>query len=78
MTNWPEKAGQPYRPANGTDGMIFMECWCEKCCHDTEEKPCDIIGCSMAFDIGHPMYPKEWVYDENGRPVCTGFAQEVK
>jgi len=68
-----EYAGTSYQPSNGTEGMIFMEAFCEQCIHDhsPSEKFCDILTESMCFSPGDKEYPKEWVYNEEGWPVCT-------
>ena len=29
-----ERAGQKYQPSNGTEGELFMACWCGKCARD--------------------------------------------
>lgn len=52
-----------YRPSNGTEGMIFMD------------KFCDIISNTMAYDINDPEYPKEWIYNEKNEPVCTKWVK---
>jgi len=67
-----------YRPGNGTEGDIFMSAFCFKCRHDTEDKPCEIIGRTMGFDINAPEYPAEWVRDRDdnewpGTARCTAF-----
>jgi hypothetical protein len=55
-----------YRPSNGTEGEIFMEKYCERCIHDDLENDngCKIIAFSLAYSIGDPEYPKEWIYGE--------------
>lgn len=79
------RAGQKYRPSNGTEGECFFAGWCCQCqrdksmregcdvddCDDNER--CDLIANSMAFDIDEEGYPKEWQYDKNGQPCCTAF-----
>lgn len=37
-----------------------------------EHEICSIIGDTMAYEIGNPEYPKEWVYGKDG-PTCTAF-----
>ena len=80
-----EKAGDLYRPSNGTEGEYFFDAWCRKCqrdkamregcdlddCDDNER--CDLIAASMAFDIDEDGYPKEWRYGKDGQPCCTAF-----
>jgi hypothetical protein len=65
---------RPYRPSNGTEGESFMDAYCAHCKHETEDKPCHILGASLAFQIGHPSYPKEWIEEDDGsKPRCTAF-----
>lgn len=60
---------EPYRPSNGTEGMIFMEGWCDRC---AAYNICKIWPATMALGINDEGYPKQWVY-ENDEPVCTSF-----
>ena len=39
-------------------------------CEDSEI--CSIIGDTLAYDVSHPKYPKEWIRGKNG-PECTAF-----
>lgn len=83
---WAEKAGKPYRPGSGTEGMAFDEHWCEHCTRDAEYRNsgpdadpaigCQIIADTFAFERDDPRYPKEWVYDRDGRPCCTAFTTD--
>ena len=67
-------AGHKWRPANGTEGIIFQETYCENCVQDQDEdNPCEIIGRSMCFDIDSKEYPKEWQIGKDGQPICTLF-----
>lgn len=80
-----ERAGQPYQPSNGTEGMAFFEAWCFFCLRDKsmregvpfdecdDDEKCELIGNSMAFRPGEPGYPKEWVIGADGQPCCTGY-----
>lgn len=65
-----------YRPANGTDGMIFEARFCDRCVHD-ENQDCDIHDRALLYDITEAQYPVEWQYDEDGDPVCVKFATEL-
>jgi hypothetical protein len=72
--------GQKYCPSNGTDGMIFIEKFCEQCIHEKfihtgkePDKKCDIFSNTMVYDINDKEYPSEWQYDENDNPTCTSF-----
>lgn len=72
-----ESGRTKYRPANGTEGLMFMERWCEQCsCYSaehSEEPDCAILSASFWNDIDDPDYPTEWTYDETGQPRCTAF-----
>jgi hypothetical protein len=65
-----DRAGEPYMPSNGTEGMYFMAEFCDQCkfeCPYTDEGPkCEIITMSL---IGEQ--PTEWIYDPLGNPTCT-------
>ncbi len=79
-----------YRPSSGTEGESFFTNWCSHCVKDkplSEGKwfddcgpgeVCDLIGNSMAFDIDHELYPKEWIYGADGRPQCLAFEPKGK
>lgn len=76
----PSMAGQPYQPSNGTDGMAFMELFCEKCKKDDylrggEELRCDIL--TNTFVFREPDYPTEWTHRADGQPTCTAFEEET-
>lgn len=79
-----------YRPSNGTEGDIFMSCFCCRCERDKEftDDPdegisCPIVANAFAFGIKEEGYPKEWVRDEGsdvtmiGAPGarCTAFVE---
>jgi len=66
----PDYAGQPYRPSNGTEAMLFEERFCD-CC--SKNPDCEIYLNAFLHDTHHRDYPKEWVYDGEGRPTCTAF-----
>lgn len=68
--HYPHRAGKPYRPSNGTEGMIFEEQFCNNCKHcDT----CVVILESMVHEIDDSYYPKQMIFDADGRPTCTAF-----
>lgn len=69
--HYPEAAGKPYRPSNGTEGMMFEEEFCCRCHVGIDE--CDIVVRAHAFSLRDSDYPSEWVYDADGRPTCTAF-----
>jgi hypothetical protein len=69
----PGTPGKPYRPSNGTEGMIFFDGWCADCKYECS---CEIMGDTMVFDINHPQYPEEWIYGDEGWGKCTKFEGE--
>lgn len=64
-----------YRPSNGTEGMIFMEEWCDNCLNQPESSDdgeCEILGRTLIYGINEPEYPTEWIY-KDGIPTCTAY-----
>lgn len=65
-----------YRPSNGTEGMSFVEAWCDHCIKHSispeAKKQCPILRDTFIYDSDDPEYPEAWQY-QNGRPVCTAF-----
>ena len=77
--HYPQCAGKPYRPSNGTEGEMFQEQFCHRCRRDQDEDdPCTILTETMAFSIDDAEYPTEWVYDKDGTPCCTAFTTDPK
>ncbi len=71
---YPKKAGQPYRPSNGTEGVMFEEKWCDRCKHDQGQESCSIIAMANAFDLQDPDYPRDkLIYGSDGHPMCVDF-----
>lgn len=75
------KPGDVYRPPNGTDGRVFMARTCDRCERDREYRAgladsCRIACLTLLYRACEPEYPREWTYDEDGRPTCTAFAPE--
>ena len=73
----------PYRPSNGTEGMWFMSRFCDHCQHEAAfradadgSNSCRIVALTMALDVHHPDYPREWIETVNG-PTCTAFLAET-
>lgn len=65
-----------YRPSNGTEGEIFMKCFCSRC---SREEGCTIWLDTMTYDTDDPEYPPEWIY-QGKEPVCTAYqvaAEEI-
>ena len=82
LYKFPQSAGKPFRPSNGTEGMIFTEHFCENCMFEKfmhsqndDDATCEIFTATMVFDVNDKEYPKEWVYDEEGWPVCTKWVK---
>ena len=78
----PACAGKPYRPSNGTEGMVFQYAYCDRCAKDAKYREtedgadgCRILANALSYNIGDPEYPAEWTHDERGRPTCTAFEQ---
>ena len=69
-----------YKPSNGVEGACFIDNWCSNCQRDkvlngqyeysdaTPSMYCDIFNRSF---WNEPL--PEWVYDDNGEPMCTEF-----
>lgn len=79
--HFKQHAGEKCRPSNGTEGMIFMEHFCERCKRDAAFRDgtgdsCQIAANTMAFDVSDSEYPAEWQYGEDGQPKCTAFEPE--
>lgn len=62
-----------YQPSNGTEGMMFMDAFCDRCYRDNADRQCELIALSMAFNTKDPEYPIEWCYGDDGNPTCTKF-----
>jgi len=78
-------AGKSYRPSNGTEGMIFMDAFCDRCKRDAKyretndgEDGCPIAAASFWAEYDSPDYPKEWTHTAEGEPMCTAFEPEVE
>jgi len=69
-----ERAGQKYRPSNGTEGDMFMYQYCRRC---RKYDNCDLVSLSILHDVDDPEYPEEWQYGENGQPVCTELEKKI-
>lgn len=78
-----EAAGKPYRPSTGTEGAAFQEEWCCHCARDAAfqadpdfAQGCQIVADTFAYDITDAHYPKEWIFDRDGRPCCTAYTED--
>lgn len=72
-----------YRPSNGSEGCWFTGEFCDRCQKDADYRnndgdSCQILCNTMVYDLTDPEYPDEWIYDEDGNPVCTAFEEEDK
>jgi hypothetical protein len=80
-----ERAGQKYRPSNGTEGAVFIDAYCAQCERDhgmmaglpleecDDNQICELIGKTYMLAVDHPDYPSEWQYGKDGQPCCTAF-----
>ncbi len=73
-------AGKPFRPSNGTEGEVFEKYFCHKCSKEDEELEiwCDIHNRALFHDRKESQYPKEWIFDSEGWPICTAFERMEK
>jgi hypothetical protein len=60
----------------------FIEAFCWNCANEKwihtfkdGDKKCDILSRSMIYRVEDEEYPKEWIYDENGKPTCTAWKE---
>ena len=62
-----------YFPSNGSEGIQFMDTYCQHCIRDTTlrggNKSCDILDKSMFKEK-----LKQWIY-KDGIPTCTSFVK---
>ena len=76
---WPQSsaemmkkhAGKPWRPSNGTEGMIFMDNVCAACRIGAGN--CIIIPEIMAHSLDSENYPDAWYIGECGYPQCKSY-----
>jgi hypothetical protein len=61
----------PYRPSNGTEGMIFESNWCEQCCICYICR--HIRDINFCYDIEDPQYRGDKWVRVNGQPTCLSF-----
>ena len=77
LYQFKDRAGTPFQPSNGTEGMIFCEKFCDQClnCRPNPDKEpqCEILMLTMCFSTRDKEYPSEWIFDEEGWPVCTAW-----
>lgn len=68
---------EKYRPSNGTEGEWFMDQFCHQCvkCPISPEadNQCKIMLRSLMYNTEDKEYPKQWVYTDEGKPICTAF-----
>lgn len=63
-----------FRPSNGTGGDIFCAEFCDRCEKDRrQDRPCKILTRTLIYSVDEPEYPQEWIYGEDGSPLCTAF-----
>lgn len=80
--HYPEKAGKPYQPSNGTEGSMFEEAFCEQCIHEKfihtgnrKDKKCQIYSNALVFEPKDKEYPKQWRWGADGYPECTAWVK---
>jgi len=65
---------KPYQPSNGSEGMMFMAEFCDRCKRDRDfqlylvgkgpmAEGCEISARALIYRVEDPEYPKEWVWD---------------
>ena len=81
------RAGEKYRPSNGTEGECFFSSWCCHCARDKsmregdpldecdDNEVCKIIADTFAYEVDDPRYPAEWQYEKDGQPCCIAFVR---
>lgn len=67
-----------FRPANGTEGEMFMERNCFRCKHYDPEHgiDCEILLATLIYDVDDPRYPTEWTAEDVQQPhtwSCSKF-----
>jgi|DEB0MinimDraft_10_1074344.scaffolds.fasta_scaffold127077_3 hypothetical protein len=65
---YPDAAGKPYMPSNGTEGEMFMSQWCSTC---VKQDTCMRVLHAMAGD-----QPRDWRFDDNGEPECRAHSDK--
>lgn len=78
---YPDRAGEPYRPSNGTEGMMFEEEFCSRCVKQDGpdgDSMCSVWDAAMFFSADEPDYPKELVWSPEGHPICKAFDDGTK
>lgn len=70
---FPESAGKPFMPSNGTDGMVFTEAFCDNCLNqhpdpDNPKQCFEILMKSLCDE-----QPPEWIFSNEGYPICTAW-----
>lgn len=78
----PGAGSEPYRPANGTEGALFMCRFCDQCARDRAFRngtgdSCPIAAATLVYRIDDPEYPPEWRQDSSG-PYCTAFQEDTQ
>lgn len=74
------RAGEKYRPSNGTEGQLFLGAFCRRCQREghtadggDDGQRCEIMGMTMIYQANEPEYPAAWQYGNDGQPCCTAF-----
>jgi hypothetical protein len=65
--------------------MAFDDAWCAHCSRDAAFREddhadgalgCKILADTFVYEKTDPRYPKEWIYNKEGRPCCTAFTTD--
>ncbi len=58
-----------FRPANAKECEHLLDIWCGDCLKGEDCETALMV--IIVPDVDDPEYPKEWVYGEDGKPMCT-------
>ena len=67
-----------YCPSNGTEGMIFLDKFCDRCQRqpeDPDDGGCEILMRTMIYNVDDDKFPSEWHYDFDEKPTCSKFME---
>lgn len=61
------EAPEPFVPSNSSEGMDFMEHWCERCRAESGDNMCEVL---TVASIGTAV--DQWIV-RDGKAICTDF-----
>ena len=74
LWQFPDQAGKPFSPPNGTSFMIWEVEFCAKCVREcVAGNHCRILGLALGYGVKDKEYPEEWIYDPYGWGICTAW-----